>query len=355
MRRIIAFTVILAFLGGLILGYTGNRENNINSALAQTNYLSPEEAIYVDIAEKIGPSVVNISTVNIIQYFFQPIPAEGAGSGVIISSDGYIITNNHVVEGARSIKVILGDGQTLEGKLIGRDPFTDIAVIKVDMTDLPYAKFSDSSKLKVGQIAIAIGNPFGLGKTVTAGIVSALERSIQPDQGVIIESLIQTDAAINPGNSGGALVGSNGEIIGINTAIYQGAQGIGFAIPSNVAKKIAEDIIEKGYASHPWLGIKGETLNRRIVLYYSLPIDYGVIIREVVKSSPADKAGLQVGDVITGIDNERIDSWNTLLLKILKTKNDTVTLQIMRKSKKLELKVQIDERPKQFATNGGYL
>ncbi|HHV81161.1 MAG TPA: trypsin-like peptidase domain-containing protein [bacterium] len=355
MRRIIALTAILAFLGGLILGYVGNRENSINSALAQTEFLSNEEAIYVSIAEKLGPSVVNISTVSIVQYFFQPIPAEGAGSGVIISRDGYIITNNHVVEGAKSIKVTLEDGQTLEGKLIGRDPFTDIAVIKVNMTDLPYAKFSDPSRLKVGQIAIAIGNPFGLGKTVTAGIVSALERSIQPDQGVIIESLIQTDAAINPGNSGGALVGSNGEIIGINTAIYQGAQGIGFAIPSNVAKKIAEDIIEKGYASHPWLGIKGETLNRRTALYYGLPIDYGVIIGEVVKSSPADRAGLKVGDVIVGVDNERIDSWNTLLLKILKTKNNTVTLQIMRKSSKLELKVQIDERPKQFATNGGYL
>ncbi|HON71891.1 MAG TPA: trypsin-like peptidase domain-containing protein, partial [bacterium] len=203
MRRIIALTAILAFLGGLILGYVGNRENSINSALAQTEFLSNEEAIYVSIAEKLGPSVVNISTVSIVQYFFQPIPAEGAGSGVIISRDGYIITNNHVVEGAKSIKVTLEDGQTLEGKLIGRDPFTDIAVIKVNMTDLPYAKFSDPSRLKVGQIAIAIGNPFGLGKTVTAGIVSALERSIQPDQGVIIESLIQTDAAINPGNSGG--------------------------------------------------------------------------------------------------------------------------------------------------------
>lgn len=352
MRKIIALIALLVFFGGLIVGYISR---DYRTAIAQTNSLSNEEAIYINIAEKVGPSVVNISTVSIVQYFFQPIPTQGAGSGVIISRDGYIITNNHVIEGAKSIKVTLGDGQTLDGRLVGRDPFTDIAVIKVNANNLPYAKFSDSSKLKVGQIAIAIGNPFGLGKTVTAGIVSALERSIQPNEGVIIESLIQTDAAINPGNSGGALVGSNGEVIGINTAIYQGAQGIGFAIPSNVAKKIAEDIIKKGYASHPWLGIGGETLDRRIALYYGLPVDYGVIIEEIVRSSPADKSGLQPGDIIVGLDNERIDSWNTLLLKILKTKKDKITLQVIRKSSKLEIKVDIEERPRQFATNGEYL
>lgn len=355
MRRIIALTAILAFLGGLIIGYVSNREAHINSALAQVNSPINEESLYINIAEKVGPSVVNISTVSIVQYFFQPIPTEGVGSGVIISKDGYIVTNNHVVEGAKSIRVTLGSGETLEGKLIGRDPFTDIAVIKVNATDLPYAKFADSSRLKVGQIAIAIGNPFGLGKTVTAGIVSALDRSIQTDRGVLIESLIQTDAAINPGNSGGALVGSNGEVIGINTAIYQGAQGIGFAIPSNVAKKIVEDIIKKGYASHPWLGIGGETLNRRIALYYGLPVDYGVIIGEIIRSSPADKARLQIGDIIIGIDNEKVESYNALLLKILKTKKDTVTLQIIRKSSRLEVKVNIEERPKQFATSGEYI
>lgn len=354
MRRTkIAITAV--FLIGVLLGYLGNRMLNVGMVLAQPNYLTDMENIYTSVAESVGPSVVNISTISIVQYFFQAFPTEGAGSGVIISKDGYILTNNHVVEGAKSIRVTLGDGRTLEGKLIGRDPFTDLAVIKVNADNLPYARLADSNKLKVGQIAIAIGNPFGLGKTVTAGIVSALERSIQTDKGVLIETLIQTDAAINPGNSGGALVGSNGEVIGINTAIYQGAQGIGFAIPSNTAKKIAEDIIRKGYASHPWLGIGGETLNRRIAYYYNLPVDYGVIVGEVVKSSPADKARLQVGDIIVGIDNERVEDWNTLLLKVLRAQKNQITLSVIRKGSRVDVRVNLEERPRQFSTSGDYI
>ncbi|MGC8970893.1 MAG: S1C family serine protease [bacterium] len=355
MRKIITFAVILAFLGGVVLGYLGNSVLKVDTVLAQQSYLTDTENIYMNVAEKVGPSVVNISTVSIVQYFFQAVPTEGAGSGVIISKDGYIITNNHVIEGARSIRVTLGDGKTLEGKLIGRDPFTDLAVIKVDADNLPYARLADSDKLRVGQIAIAIGNPFGLGKTVTAGIVSALDRSIQPEQGTLIERLIQTDAAINPGNSGGALVSSNGEVIGINTAIYQGAQGIGFAIPSNTAKRIADNIIKKGYASHPWLGIGGETLSRRMAYYYNLPVDYGVIVGEVVKFSPADKARIQVGDIIVGIDNERVEDWNTLLLKILRSKKNQVILNVIRKSTKLDIKVELEERPRQFSTTGDYI
>lgn len=355
MRKTITLIVIISFLGGLIIGYLGNSILKVNNAVAQPTYLANAENVYVDVAEKVGPSVVNISTISIVQYFFQAVPTEGAGSGVIISKDGYIITNNHVIEGARSIKVTLGDGKTLDGRLIGRDPFTDLAVIKVDADNLPYAKLADSNRLKVGQIAIAIGNPFGLGKTVTAGIVSALDRSIQTDRGALIESLIQTDAAINPGNSGGALVNSSGEVIGINTAIYQGAQGIGFAIPSNTVKKIAEDIMRKGYASHPWLGIGGETLNRRIAYYYNLPVDYGVIIGEIIKSSPADKAKLQVGDIIVGVDGERVEDWNTLFLKILRSKKNQILLNVIRKNTKFDVKVELEERPRQFSTSGDYI
>lgn len=353
--RNLKVAVVIVFMVGLLLGYLGNRMVRTDLVLAQSNYLTNIENIYTSVAESVGPSVVNISTISIVQYFFQAFPTEGAGSGVIISKDGYILTNNHVIEGAKSIKVTLGDGRVLEGRLIGRDPFTDLAVIKVDADNLPYAKLADSSKLRVGQIAIAIGNPFGLGKTVTAGIVSALGRSIQTDKGFLIETLIQTDAAINPGNSGGALVNSNGEVIGINTAIYQGAQGIGFAIPSSTAKKIAEDIIKKGYASHPWLGIGGETLNRRIAYYYNLPVDYGVIVGEVVRSSPADKARLQVGDIIVGIDNERIENWNTLLLKVLRTEKSQVILSVIRKGSRLDVRVNLEERPRQFSTSGDYI
>lgn len=355
MRRIVLLIVVIAFLGGIGLGYLGSSISKTGIVMAQSNYLTDTENIYTSVAEKVGPSVVNISTISIVQYFFQAVPTEGAGSGVIISKDGYILTNNHVIERARSIRVTLGEGRSLEGKLVGRDPFTDLAVIKVDADNLPYARLADSSKLKVGQIAIAIGNPFGLGKTVTAGIVSALDRSIQPDRGTLIENLIQTDAAINPGNSGGALVNSNGEIIGINTAIYQGAQGIGFAIPSNTARKIAEDIIKKGYASHPWLGIGGETLSRRIAYYYNLPVDYGVIVGEVVKSSPADKARLQAGDIIVGIDNEKVEDWNTLLLKVLRSKKSQVTLNVIRKNTRMDIKVELEERPRQFSTTGDYI
>ncbi|MCX7795583.1 MAG: trypsin-like peptidase domain-containing protein [bacterium] len=348
-------SIVAVFIVGLLLGYLGNKMIGTDLVLAQSNYLADIENIYTSVSESVGPSVVNISTISMVQYFFQAFPTEGAGSGVIISKDGYILTNNHVIEGAKSIKVTLSDGRILEGRLIGRDPFTDLAVIKVNADNLPYAKLADSSKLKVGQIAIAIGNPFGLGKTVTAGIVSALERSIQTDKGVLIETLIQTDAAINPGNSGGALVSSSGEVIGINTAIYQGAQGIGFAIPSNTAKKIAEDIIKKGYASHPWLGIGGETLNRRIAYYYNLPVDYGVIVAEVVKSSPADRAKLQVGDIIVGIDSERVDDWNTLLLKVLRTRKNQIVLNVVRKGSRLDVKVDLEERPRQFSASGDYI
>jgi serine protease Do len=353
MRKVLIILTVIAFSSGLVLGLFGSRWINLSTASAQTNILTNEESVYIDVAEKVGPSVVNINTISVVQYFFQPIPMAGAGSGVIITRDGYIITNNHVVEGAKKIRVTLADGRTLDGKLIGRDPFTDIAVVKINGTNLPVAKLADSSKLRVGQIAIAIGNPFGLGKAVTTGIVSALDRSIQTDKGFLIESLMQTDAAINPGNSGGALVNSSGEVIGINTAIYQGAQGIGFAIPSNVAKSIAEEIIQKGYAAHLWLGITGETLDSQTALFYNLPVDYGVVVEDIAQGSPAEKAKLQRGDIIIGVNNEQIDSWNTLALKVLKgEKGKELTLKVLRKSGTKELKVILGERPKVFAPNG---
>ncbi|MGB9682475.1 MAG: S1C family serine protease [bacterium] len=353
MRKVLIISTIVVFLSGLALGIFGSRWINPSTASAQTNVLTNEESVYIDVAERVGPSVVNINTVSVVQYFFQPVPMEGAGSGVIISSDGYILTNNHVVEGAKKIRVTLANGKSLDGRLVGRDPFTDIAVVKVNATDLPAAKLADSSKVKVGQIAIAIGNPFGLGKTVTAGIVSALDRSIQTDKGVLIESLMQTDAAINPGNSGGALVNSSGEVIGINTAIYQGAQGIGFAIPSNIAKGIAEEIMKKGYAAHTWLGIAGETLDSQTALFYNLPVDYGVVVADIAMGSPAEKAKLQRGDIIIGINNEQIDSLETLALKVLKgEKGKEITLKVLRNNKIIDLRATLGERPKVFATNG---
>ncbi len=198
--------------------------------------LTPEEQVTINVVKKVRPAVVNINTESQVQTFFGVFPQQGAGSGVIVRPDGYILTNNHVVQGAQDIKVTLLGGKTLTGKIVGTDPLADLAVIKVSPAEpLPAAQLGRSGDLEVGQLAIAIGNPFGLGSTVTTGVVSALNRNIQLPN-LIVENLIQTSAAINPGNSGGALVDSSGHVIGINTAIIPNAQGIGFAIPSDVAR-----------------------------------------------------------------------------------------------------------------------
>ncbi|MCX7795969.1 MAG: trypsin-like peptidase domain-containing protein [bacterium] len=313
----------------------------------ESKVVETEESVYIKVAEAVGPSVVNVNTKSQIQFFFQAIPQEGAGSGVIITQDGYILTNNHVIEGAQQITVTLADGRTFDAKVVGRDPYTDIAVIKINATGLPAAKLGDSTNLKIGQIAIAIGNPFGLGKTVTAGIVSALNRTITTENGIIIEGLIQTDAPINPGNSGGALVNSSGEVIGINTAIYQGAQGIGFAIPIHLARSIADQIISKGYASHPWMGVYLDTVDARISTYYRLAVDYGAIIMDVVKNGPADKAGVKRGDIIVEFNGEKIETADDLVVRVMRLKvGDRVRLGIVRGDRRLTIEVTLEERPR---------
>jgi len=206
----------------------------------------PEESVVINVVKQVRPSVVNIDTESQVQTVFGVFPQQGAGSGVIVRPDGYILTNNHVVQGATTIKVTLTGGKVLNGRLIGRDPLADLAVIKVDSKEsLPAARLGDSRSLQVGQLAIAIGNPFGLGSTVTTGVVSALNRNIELPN-LVVENLIQTSAAINPGNSGGALVDSSGSVIGINTAIIPNAQGIGFAIPSDVAREEMDQLIAHG-------------------------------------------------------------------------------------------------------------
>lgn len=313
----------------------------------ESKVVETEESVYIRVAEAVGPSVVNVNTKTRIQFFFQAIPQEGAGSGVIITDNGYILTNNHVIEGAQQITVTLADGRTFDAKVVGRDPYTDIAVIKIDATGLPAAKLGDSTNLKIGQIAIAIGNPFGLGKTVTAGIISALNRTITTESGTIIEGLIQTDAPINPGNSGGALVNSSGEVIGINTAIYQGAQGIGFAIPIHLAKSIADQIISKGYASHPWMGVYLDTVDTQISAYYRLPVDYGAIIMDVVRNGPADKAGIKRGDIIVEFNGEKIETADDLVVRVMRCKvGDRVRLGVVRGDQRLTIEVTLEERPR---------
>lgn len=296
-----------------------------------------DENLIVDAVEKIGSSVVTIATVQIVKnMFLQPVPVKGIGSGFVIKSDGYILTANHVIRKARRIEVILPDGEALEGGIVGADPTTDIAVIKVAAENLPVAKLGDSSKLKVGQIVIALGNPFGLtgGPTVTMGVISALNRSIR-SKVLVLEDLIQTDAAINPGNSGGPLVNVHGEVIGVNTAIIPYAQGIGFAIPINLAKKVSEELITYGRVIRPWIGVIGISISRRIATYYNLPIDKGALIIEVVPRSPAYKAGIRAGDIITSVDNVPINNADDLKKEISKKKvGEEIKVQIIRGSRK---------------------
>src|SRR5713226_1287567 len=244
--------------------------------------LTPEETTIIHVVERVRPSVVNIDTVAQVQTSLGVFPQQGAGSGVIVSPDGYILTNNHVVEGAQQIKVTLLSGKTYAARLIGADRFSDVAVVKVQTAErLPAAQLGNSGVLRVGQRAVAIGNPFGLGHTVTVGVVSALNRSIQVPN-LVVENLIQTDAAINPGNSGGALADSAGTVIGINTAIVPNAQGIGFAIPIDAARAIMDQLIRSGRVVRPYVGIVwGGDVDLGIARQYTLSVDHGVIVREV--------------------------------------------------------------------------
>ncbi|MEM3641765.1 MAG: trypsin-like peptidase domain-containing protein, partial [Candidatus Bathyarchaeia archaeon] len=253
-----------------------------------------DEKGVLDILEKVSKSVVNISTIKLVHHiFYQVVPVKGMGSGTIIDSKGYILTNNHVVGGSEKISVTLWNNEVLEGRLVGSCTAHDIAVVKVDREGLQAAELGDSDKLRVGQRVYAIGNPFGLagGPTITSGVISALNRTIE-SRSEMLENLVQTDAAINPGNSGGPLVTLDGKVVAISTAIIPFAQGIGFAIPINSAKNCANEIVTNGISARPWLGIIGLSLTQEMARYYGLPVDRGVLVTKVVDGSPADRAGL---------------------------------------------------------------
>jgi S1-C subfamily serine protease len=306
-----------------------------------------EESVIINVVKQVRPAVVNINTESQVQTGFGVFPQQGAGSGVIVRPDGYIITNNHVVQDATAIKVTLIGGKTLTGKIVGRDPLADLAVIKVDSKDpLPAARMGSSGALQVGQLAIAIGNPFGLGSTVTTGVVSALNRNIELPS-LVVENLIQTSAAINPGNSGGALVDSSGAVIGINTAIIPNAQGIGFAIPSDVARVEMEQLIANGRVIRPWVGVVyGGEVDPQSGKAYNLGTEHGVVVRQVEPSGPAARAGVQPGDIITAVNGERVDSWNDFVRDVVaKRIGDTVTLTIIRDRAPRSLSVTLAQRP----------
>jgi len=293
-----------------------------------------DEKAVLDILEKVSKNVVNISTIRLVhRMFYQVVPVEGMGSGTIIDPKGYILTNNHVVGGAEKIAVTLWDGKVVEGRIIGSCEVHDTAVVKVDRQGLFAAELGDSEKLRVGQRVYAIGNPFGLagGPTVTSGVISATNRTIESQRG-LVENLVQTDAAINPGNSGGPLVDLEGRVVAINTAIIPYAQGIGFAIPINSAKTCTGEMIRDGVSVRPWLGILGLSLNEEVSRYYDLPLDRGVLVTKVTNGSPAQRAGIIMGDIILKMGDIKVDSIEDLLNEIHKRKvGENVKVSVFRR------------------------
>ncbi len=322
-------------------------------------------------AKKAMPSVVNIFTSSKIaapnpndqlkddplyKHFFgeQPDgneedqPESSLGSGVIVSDKGLILTNDHVVASADEIEVALADGRKLSAKVVGTDPDTDLAVLKVDAENLPAITFSSSDKLNVGDIVLAIGNPFGVGQTVTQGIVSALGRN---HLGInTYENFIQTDASINPGNSGGALIDAEGNLVGVNSAIYSrngGSMGIGFAIPASLAKQVMEQIAVSGSVTRGWIGIEAQDITPELAESFKLAQARGSLIAGVLRNSPADLAGVKAGDVLLAInDKEVADSSSMLNLIAVLKPNEKAVLKIARAEKDIEIKVTVGKRPK---------
>jgi putative serine protease PepD len=330
--------------------------------------ITEDEKNNIAVYEKAADGVVNITSTAVqMDFFFNVFPTQGSGSGAILDAKGNILTNHHVVANAQKLEVALADGSRWPAKLIGSDPDNDLAVIKIDAPreKLKVIPMGDSKNLRIGQKVLAIGNPFGFERTLTTGVISSLGRTIRSEVGTLIEDVIQTDAAINPGNSGGPLLNSEGEIIGLNSAIISptgGNVGIGFAIPVNTAKRIIPELISKGYVTYPWIGATIQTLIPEVAKYLKLKIERGALIAEVVKGGPADKAGLkggsqrvQVGnmivlvggDIVVKADDQEIKT-NEELIRYVREKKigNSVTFKVYRKDKYENVKVTLGERPR---------
>ena len=335
-----------------------------------------EELLLINLYERVNPAVVNI-VITVTDEDNEPgpqqlFPAQGQGSGFVYDTEGHIVTNNHVVAEADKVEVTFYDGSIVEAEVVGSDPDSDLAVVQVDIApeSLRPIEWGNSDLLRVGQRAVAIGNPFGLEGTLTSGIISALGRSLPTEQGAFrIPEIIQTDAAINPGNSGGPLLNSQGQVIGINTAIVPNRSafgersflGVGFAVPANLVKRVIPSLIEFGEYRHPWIGFSGNSVTTEIAAEMELPEVAGALVAEVISGSPADKAGLRGGtrevigintllggDVIIGIDDEPVREFDDLL-SFLSRKGEVgkeVTLTIIRDGKQQTLPLTLDARPK---------
>ena len=375
----------LLLLVGIFFGLLLASRLNIMSQLTAKSQVSSKsidtltqlsEALS-EVAAVSTPSVVNISTTRVIKSqdeapfdffddpffrrFFgdqlprQDVPKEhkeqSLGSGVIVSEDGYIVTNNHVIEKAQEIKVLLGDKRDFKAKLIGADPKTDIAVIKIEARGLPALPWGDANKLKVGELVFAIGNPFGLNQTVTMGVISAVGRA---NVGIAdYEDFIQTDAAINPGNSGGALLNTRGELVGINTAILSrtgGYQGIGFAVPSSMARQVMDSLVKYKKVVRGWLGVSIQEVTSELAEEFGVKKLKGALVSRVMKGSPADKAGIRQGDVILQFNGKDVEDTGHLRNMVSQTPiASKVKIRLLRQKKELEVEVVVSELPKKLA------
>ena len=321
---------------------------------------------YATAVETAAPAVVNIHTTKVITQRINPLfddprfrqffgdvfkPRQrienSLGSGVLISSNGYILTNNHVIKGASEILVALKDGRTAQANIVGVDPETDLAILTISLENLPSIVVGKSDALRVGDVVLAIGNPFGVGQTVTMGIVSAKGRS---HLGInTFENFIQTDAAINPGNSGGALINASGHLVGINTAIFSksgGSQGIGFAIPTAIAKRVMEDILQLGHVVRGWLGIEPQDITTQLAESFGLKNTIGVIVAGVLRNGPADQAGIKPGDIITHINGNSVEDSNDALNLIASSRpGNKMAIDLLRNGKKISKEAEVTQRP----------
>jgi serine protease DegQ len=360
--------VIQQFHPHFLNGSEKVEDNTIIVKQADSVAPSINQGSYSSAARKAMPAVVNVFTskkasVNsntqfmddpLFRHFFgdqtdeQQKPENSLGSGVIVSSQGYILTNHHVIDGADEIEIALADGRTMPAHVVGTDPETDLAVLKVNVKDLPAIIFSPADKPDVGDVVLAIGNPFGVGQTVTQGIISAVGRS---HLGInTFENFIQTDASINPGNSGGALIDTQGNLVGINSAIYSrngGSMGIGFAIPVSLAKQVMEQIIRQGSVTRGWIGIEAQDVTPELAESFKLSQTHGSLIAGVLRGSPAERAGIKPGDILLEINGKEVTDSSSMLNLITALKPEKrATLKIAREEKELDIPVVIGKRPK---------
>jgi S1-C subfamily serine protease len=296
----------------------------------------------VSAVARVAPAVVNIDVKQRVSARRVERELSGNGSGFVITPDGFILTNSHVVHDARAITVNLPDGREYPAQLTGDDPDTDLALVRIDSPQLKHVRLADSENLRVGQLVIAIGNPLGFEASVTAGVISALGRSMHAQSGRLIDNIIQTDAALNPGNSGGPLVNSAGEVVGVNTAMIRPAQGICFAIASNTAKFVAGWLIKDGKIRRSYIGVAGQNvpIHRRILRFYSLALETGVLVVSVEKDSPAERAGLRQGDLIVAFNNQPIGTVHHLHKVLVGEQiNVSASLTIIRHTEKLDVRI----------------